>query len=471
MSRARTFAPLGLAAAATACGLLSPDAEPVPAARDPWVGFVEGRPVEVCLSGTRLVSPSVATGGSLSLCVQRGSRARPCADTSSCGAGETCVCGRCVTRACRDKTECHDDEVCQGGRCTARCAADSQCPAGHACNGGGCAKRCASAADCAYGERCSALDEMCIAKTCSETVACSGDDECVPQEQLGELREPHLVILRGAKLAYVEIRTELSSTRHGCAIYRAKVTGEGRWDVDPPQPVVAPGPDDDECVGAPSAIVRGNGVRLYGARGDGRAIFRAWSSDGVSFQRDAADVLGPRWGWEGGWVGSPGVADFAGATVMLYEADRGRAVGIARVDEATGAATPVSWIAPSVFLDPVFWRATSRVGSPFPIVRGETLLAYLAVRGVEGSDAVAQSAGVYPADANDSIGLLGTRDLKRWERFATGPVFARRTNLRTYLGEREPALLAEGDATTMVYVGADATGQAVTGLGLARAGR
>jgi hypothetical protein len=88
---------------------------------------------------------------------------------------------------------------------------------------------------------------------------------------------------------------------------------------------------------------------------------------------------------------------------------------------------------------------------------------------VEGGDALVGGVAV-PAEANDSIGMAASLDARSFAGYPAGPVLARLTNLRTYLGEREAAvrLPAEGGAE-ITFVSADATGQSLTGL--ARAGR
>jgi hypothetical protein len=446
------------------CGLLSH--EPAgQSMRDPIVGFVDRLSIDVCVAGTQLVAPSVAKAGALSICIDKGLQAASCSSNSSCASGERCVCGRCVTRPCRGSAECEEHEVCQGSRCTRQCAADRDCANGQGCTGGGCATRCASASDCAYGEKCSALDGTCMAKICSDTVACSESDDCVAQQVLGEIAEPHVLDWRDARIAFVEIDNRQGSSV-SCAIYRAKVVDSNRWEIDPVDPVLPAQAGDDGCVGAPSVLVAGNALVMYGSRGDGAAIFRARSTDGVAFTRDPGDVIVPRLDWENGWVGSPGAAVYRGATVLLYSADRGNAMGVATIDPQDNVAL-ASRLDPQTFNDPVFWRSTDRMGGPFPIVRGESLLVYMTVRGVEGSDAISQSAGTYPADRNDSIGLVETRDMVHFNRFPTGPVFARRTNLRTYLGEKQPSVLVQDTGSWLVYVGSDATGSAVTGLALA----
>jgi len=162
------------------------------------------------------------------------------------------------------------------------------------------------------------------------------------------------------------------------------------------------------------------------------------------------------------------VTAWAGGVVMLYEGGRGAGVGIAR--EGVYGFERVAdgpWVSPLVFEDPVNWRGIERIGSPFALDRGGVLYAYLTVRGVEGSNAVEKPNHAYPADANDSIGLASTRDLRNAEVFAAGPVFARRTNFRAYLGEAEPAVMVDAEASWLMYTSSDATGEQRIGVGLA----
>jgi hypothetical protein len=243
--------------------------------------------------------------------------------------------------------------------------------------------------------------------------------------------------------------------------------------MDPVGPVIKPIGGDDECVGAPSVIERSDGIVLFGSRGDGKGLFRATSSDGYNFVRDASDLWTASQTWEDGWVGSPGAARFQNKVVVAYEAAKGKALGLLVLDSDQAAATPISsaaWLTPADFEDPVFWRQTERVASPFLVQYGDSLMVYLAVRGMEGSDAIPAGADPYPADPNDSIGLITTRDLLHGNRFPTGPIFARRTNLRAYLGELDPSVLISDQSSWLVYVGSDASGTSVTGLGLAQTG-
>jgi len=465
MTRARRCG-LVLIAVTAGCGLAGVDDEARKAIRDPYVGFVDGPSVEVCFGATRVVPPAKSkTGTALAVCVTKGVEPRTCGSASDCRSSESCVCGRCVTRPCTGATDCDSQEVCKDSRCTKGCTGDEQCAAGEVCSGGGCARPCGTAEDCAYGEKCGALDGTCIVKICSQTVSCGASDECVAQEEIGDLREPHLLDFGGQRWAYVELRRPAGKGAVTCAIHRARVVDSRRWEVDPVEPVMSAEAEDDECIGGPSLIEQGGELVMYASRGNGTGIVRARSSDGVAFVRDVDEVIFPRFDWENGWVGSPGAALFGSTLVVAYEADRGRAIGIATIGQ-DGVASVQSWVVPSGFEDPVLWRNVDRIGAPYLFARDGTLLLYATAHGQDGSDAVAQS-GTYPADPNDSIGLLATGDLIHWVRFPTGPVFGRKTNLRAYLGEKDPAVVVDGAGSWLVYVGSDASGASLTGLGIA----
>ncbi len=468
-ARWKNFAAATLLPGCASCGWLGSDSDPWATVRDTRTAFTDGPGIEVCWSGVRVVAPSQAPGGAMAICISSGRTGASCNTTSACAPGERCVCGRCVTKPCRNATGCGQHEVCQGGRCTAICASNADCSPQEECNTGGCARRCAADADCAYGEQCSGLDRMCIVKLCGATVSCSGTDTCMEQERVADLREPQILDEAGRRVAYLELRETQGATT-SCAVYRARVVAERRWEIEPVVPVLASEGDDKGCIGAPSVVAAERGRVMYAARGDGSGIVRATSTDGIAFSRSDGMVRVPTAPWERGWVGSPGAIRFGGKTVLLYAAARGEAIGRVFVDEQAGDVTkPLerAWLVPGDLEDPMFWRSVRWVGSPFPVERDGTVLVYLGVRGAEGSDAQIAAGGQYAADVNASIGLVTTRDFATWQRFPTGPVFSRRTNLRAYLGEGEPSVVFDGIGSWLVYVGADALGAATTGLGLA----
>jgi hypothetical protein len=332
--------------------------------------------------------------------------------------------------------------------------APSDCPKGETCAAGGCTRPCASDGDCHFGERCDALDGTCVTQSCSAAQGCGAGRRCEATTVAAELSEPELVEIGGAPFAFVALKSQGAS-----AILRARVDAPGRWVADPEAPVIADG-------AAPSALVDGDRVDLWYASADGSAIRHALSTDrGATFEPSADPVLEPGAAWEGGWVGSPSVVRFEGATWLFYEGGPRAGVGAARIE--SGHATRVSEgpiASPESVTDPPFWRAVREVGAPYAVVAGSALRVYFTGRGIEGADARVGGV-VAPADENDSIGLTASLDGETWRLHPAGPVLARVTNLRTYLGEREAAVrLFAGGGAEITFVAADASGASPNGL-------
>jgi hypothetical protein len=208
---------------------------------------------------------------------------------------------------------------------------------------------------------------------------------------------------------------------------------------------------------------------MYFALPGGAGIGHAVSTDaGVTFARDAAPILVPEAGWEQGFVGSPAAVVWNGQTLLFYEGGPSAGIGVARVE--SGAATRVSAgpiVTPRTVTDPLFWRDVTQVGAPYAVAAPDALRVYFTGRGVEGSDAIVDGVSV-PADPNDSIGMAASLDGQTFTLYPTGPVFARITNLRSYLGSREAAvrLLPAGGAE-ITFVATDASGTTESGLGRA----
>jgi hypothetical protein len=275
------------------------------------------------------------------------------------------------------------------------------------------------------------------------------------------MHEPFIVGSGDSERAYLALHTGTKS-----AIYRARLETAERWVADPDQPVLAADAADLDQVGAPALVRSGSGLTLYFAGAGGARIERATSGNGAGFSRDPTPVLvADPGGWEQGRVSSPSVVSFHGTTYLLYEGGQGAGIGLARI--AGGQAQRVGnepLIAPSTVED-IFWRDVTAVGTPDAIVVDGVVRIYFTGRGAEGADAVDQGNRL-PAEINDSIGLVTTRDFVKLSRFPLGPVFARRTNLRAYLGEREPFVRVDGARTRLFYVAGDADGS-VTGLAFA----
>jgi hypothetical protein len=455
-----------LAVAAAGCGLLPTSDTLTPFPADGVAGFGDSEPIEVCLGSARVVAVSASTGAD-AVCVPQGASGKACTSNDSCAGLERCVCGRCIVEACNGGNTCGEDRVCRDKRCTIACTADADCQQGEVCNAGGCARPCGGDGDCHFGERCDALGNTCVAKLCSEAQPCGGGQRCEPISFPGELHEPEIATIGGSAVAYVEIRT--TGAGASSSIYRARIAEPSRWTIEPTDPVIAA--NMGQSAGGPSALVDGDRVELYFGLGDGAAIAHAVSTDGgKTFARDAAPVLTASAGWENGWIGSPAIVRFDGATYLFYEGGPRAGIGLAKVDG--GSATRVSdapVVTPAMVQDPLLWRDVTEVREPYAVVAGSALRVYFTGRGVEGSDAIIADAAV-PADPNDSIGMAATIDVKKWQLYPDGPVLARVTNLRTFLGEREAAVrLFEGGGAEITYVAADASGK--TESGLAHAGR
>jgi hypothetical protein len=460
---------LALPGLATGCGLLGN--EPARAFPKSGVGdFGPSAPVEVCLGSARVVSSSRASTAS-AVCVKHGAEGAACASDASCRGAERCICGRCIVQACDSGTSCGDGQVCRGRRCTTGCSADDACTTGERCVTGGCARPCSSDAACAFGERCDPLDNVCGARLCSDEVPCRAAERCTPIEVVGSLREPELVSIGGESLLFLEIRRPAAGgTGEDSAIYRARASTSLRYTIEPAEPVIAAASEGGAS--APSALVREGRLELYFTLGEGAGIARAISTDeGRTFRRAPGLVLSPESAWENGWIGSPAAVLRGGEALLFYEGGPRAGIGLARITAGGEGSrlheAPV--LAPTDVEDPLFWRGVTEVSAPYAVMDREALRLYFTARGAEGGDALVDHARV-PADRNDSIGLVTTRDLVGFTRSPTGPVFARSANLRAYLGEREAAVRLGGVSATglrdaeIVFVAADAAGSAESGL-------
>ncbi len=164
-------------------------------------------------------------------------------------------------------------------------------------------------------------------------------------------------------------------------------------------------------------------------------------------------------------MGSPAVVRFQGATLLFYEGGPRAGVGLARIDGGVATRAPSGpVVTPATATDPFFWRDVTEVGAPYALVAGGALRVYFTGRGVEGSDAIVAGVPV-PADSNDSIGLVASTDGATFVPYPAGPVLARITNLRAYLGEREAAVqLLPGGGAQITFVATDAAGTSESGL-------
>ncbi len=466
--RALSIALLAVAGAAplASCGL-APARKSTPVfSGDGISGFEDVGPVEFCVGRTRVVTPHVADGAEVAFCVNNSRKPRSCSTDADCTTPEHCYCGGCAVHGC-DITGrgCAEDEVCAGNRCTQRCLTNADCPQGLVCDGGGCGRPCSRDGDCPYGTLCDSLSSVCRVSLCNSFQPCGSTQRCEAQEQVGEMHEPFMVGSGSSQHAYLALEAAGKS-----AIYRARVETPQRWVADPDTPVLEAQAADQDQVGAPALVESGSGFTLYFTSSGGARIERATSSNGTSFSRDATPVLvADAGGWENGRVGSPSVVSFRGTTYLLYEGGQGSGIGLARIEGGQAQRVGAGPLITPSMVEDAFWRDVTAVGTPDAVVVDNVVRIYFTGRGAEGADAVDQGKRL-PAEINDSIGLFTTRDFKQLSRFPLGPVFARRTNLRAYLGEREPFVGIDGARTRLVYVTGDAAGN-VSGLGLAQEGQ
>ncbi len=456
------------ALAPASCGLVSDDTPLSPFPPDGVNDFGAASPVEVCVGSARVVAPSSAVGLGGSLCVASGTKGKACASDAACDGIERCFCGTCIVEACIGSS-CEDGRVCRGQRCTDACVRDAECAAGERCAAGGCARPCSRDDECHYGERCDPLDGVCSTSLCSGVIPCGAGQSCRAEQTISDLREPEVATIEGARFGFVQIVG--AGTPPSSGILRARIDSDTRWTADPEAPVVSS--RAGESVGGPAVLASGAHVELYFANGDGSKILRAVSDDGgKSFTRDPTPTLVPGEAWERSWIGSPAVVSFGGARLLAYEGGPRAGIGLASLDDA-GKATRISKgpiATPGSVDDPVFWRDVTEVRAPYLVVADTMLRIYFTGRGIEAGDAIVQGKRV-PAPRNDSIGLVATRDLKRFDAYPAGPVFSRVTNLRAFLGESEAAVQVRAGAqpgASIVFVSADASGLHPTGL--ARAG-
>jgi hypothetical protein len=314
------------------------------------------------------------------------------------------------------------------------------------CSSGGCATPCQGSDGCGRGGRCDLLSGSCRADPCEDDATCGPGRRCDLTELPAELREPAWL---SADEVVLETRERDGATSRP-RIRRAALGPDGRLRLGA-TPLL-------EDAGAPAPLLSGGNVRyLYTETPDGRIERRPLTGGTLG---PAEPALEPREPWEQGRVGSPSVVEFLGEVLLFYEAGDGAAVGVARANgERRLLLTPASLERPGR------WEKIERVGAPDAVLSGGLLLVYFTARGVEGAPA-RQGAQEFPPESNESLGLMASEDGVHFDT-APGPVVARRSNLRTYLGERESAAWITEREATLLFVAADAAG-AGAGLGLLR---
>jgi hypothetical protein len=336
--------------------------------------------VELCFGPTRVVDVAPASGDQ-GVCRSEGP-VRACARHDDCAQREACICGRCTVQLCRFSRDCRPGHVC-GGLSPKRCAP--------ACEGAACEQPCGESAECAAGELC--LGGSCKVLACGPAgPSCGAGASCDSQLREATLHAPSAITEGSRTILYLELREGTTTS-----ILRAESEDGVRFSAVPDVPVVT-------AAGAPSVLLRADGIELYYAVGDA-SIHRAQSSDGISFEA-GAPVLSAEAAWEAGRVSSPGAVRIGPALYLFYEG--GDQAGIGLAISADGQTPPVRvgsepLLVPSSVANPR-WTLLDSLGSPAPLVVDGSLRLFAHARGRE--DTAPKTADGGAAPLNDSIALV-----------------------------------------------------------------
>jgi hypothetical protein len=406
--------------------------------------------IELCLGNQRIGPAGSAVGG---MCVAEGTTEADCALDTDCRSREACVCGRCTLKYCSVASECGDTGSCvfSESRCLPTCRQDSDCRgANELCAGGVCKGRCGTSAECQTGEYCTGAGR-CNVSTCSDPTQCRSGDTCHQQRLPRATAEPSPLADEAGIILYLEMADAADTTRD---VWRAVSTDGISFQLDP-SPVLA-------AARAPSIVRLGTKYRMFVETEAG--IASADSSDGRVFGSPGVVIPGD--------YHAPGAAVTPDGQVIVYvaEGDRG---GLA-VWEGSGTPRPV--LTMSDITDPVYWRGVDHLGSPSALVETSPLgqpaiHVWFDAFGQESNDSI-QFGMPVTIPPNDSVGfastLLAAPD--RLIRYPYNPVFDRTEALLDHRGERAPAVvrLPDGETYFLYYQGSSADGTQAEGIGLAR---
>ncbi len=422
--------------------------------------FEEKGPMEICVATHRIAPPGGVIGG---FCQKKDAPLmQDCASDADCRGREVCVCGKCTVKFCTRSDECPEDMTCdfQNARCVLSCRSDCDCPGPNGrCDLGICQQMCIIDGECQAGELCSLNRARCITAPCQGDHECLEDEECVVQVEPRHLSEPHPVAgIDGVTYLYVEMNQGAFDRR---VIFRASTDDGITWKMTPPAPVLESDVSDGYHVGAPSVLVINGRYVMYFEVNHGTHFGRATSTDGRHWTRENPPALTPA--ADEPSIHSPAaVVDPATGRVRLYyTVGDGVAVRTVLSDDAQGTAFPAfgrqTVLTPDALVDPVLWRAVSRVRSPFVLVegdgRGGTLYRmWVSAYGFESG--IAESFGtVDQVRANYSIGYLVSTDGLSFTPFAFNPVFDRvaPNSFVNHESELCPAVLPMKEKTFLFY--------------------
>jgi len=438
--------------------------------------FEEKGPLEVCVATHRIAPPGGQLGG---FCQKLDAPIlEDCSSDGDCQGREGCVCGKCTVKYCTRSDECPDDMTCdfQNSRCVLKCRSDCDCPGPNGrCDLGICQQMCIIDGECQAGELCSVNRARCITAPCGIDSDCFPDEECVIQVEPRLLKEPSP--LEGADgVLYLFLEMNQGAFERS-VLFRATSRDGIIWHMTPPAPVLESSAADNYHIGAPTVILLEGRHVMYFEINRGASIGRAVSEDGRRWTRDAAPVLVPEAG-ETALRAPAAVRDpLTGRVRLYYEVGDGVQIRTVVSADAQGASFAGAErrvvLFPHQLIDPVLWRAVSRVHSPFVLVEGDgaggTLFKlWVSAYGFESG--IAESFGtIDQVRANLSIGYLVSRDGENFERFAFNPVFDRvaPNSFVNHESEASPAIVRRGQRTFLFHGIADADSTTWNNLGWA----
>jgi hypothetical protein len=389
-----------------------------------------------------------------------------CSVDDDCRSRERCVCGRCSVQYCDAAPQCGAERTCSFAehRCHRPCGSLDDCTLDEdACERGVCTRRCTDSTDCQTGEVCSLAAGFatgsCVAAACASDLDCPPGSRCAIQREPWALRAPEALAEDGVVL-YVEVERGAGAR----SIWRARSSDGLSFVFDPDRPVLEPAADEAGQVGAPTILRLADGYVMYFEQGAGAGIGRARSADGASWEREPAGaVLVPAADWEAGAVRAPAALALPDATVALfYEGGDGAGLGLARAADGvsfTREAAPI--LTPDAVTDPLLWREASRVRQPCArLMRdaaGEPVVGLLfAAFGMESGTATefGQPRQVPP---NYSIGYAAAfaSDFG-FHVYPFNPVMDRVVEFLSHESELDPTVVPLADGYLMYFVRADA---------------
>lgn len=455
------------------------------APQDPYSGvgfatgvapFEEKGPLQLCVATHRITSPGRILGG---FCQKKDAPLRKdCTYETDCRGRETCVCGKCTVKFCTRSDECPQGMTCdfQNARCVLTCKSDCDCPGPNGrCDLGICQQMCIIDGECQAGELCSLNRARCITAPCNGDSDCLADEECVVQVEPRFVSEPHPVVgPDGTMYLYLEMNQGALERR---VIFRATSDDGITWKMTPPAPVIESESADGYFTGAPSVLLLAGRYVMYFEVDHGRYFGRATSEDGRRWVRDSTPVLLPA--HDEPSIHSPAVIldPTTGRVRLYYTIGDGVAVRSVLSDDPQGTSfsslNRQTVLTPDVLVDPVLWRAVSRVRSPFVTVEGNGVgqplyRMWVAAYGFESG--IAESFGtVDQVRANYSIGYLVSTDGITFIPYSFNPVFDRvaPNSFVNHESEMCPAVLSLQGKTVLLYGISNADAQTWDNLGWA----